>query len=410
MRMTHVAAALIFSTLVTAASFAQTTPSRLQEPGQAEGQQNTRAVTLPTKWNHPDTEIRGVWVTRNDMELQKDETSAQRDQRLRDTVKKLHDANFNLLLIDTWFQGYVPYEGSSVAPAYKPFKGDDLVKLLIDAAHEHGMQTQAWLSYGFYAYFTPDASKDKSMGAILDKHPELLAINNEGNGKLHRSFGDYFSLCPSNPGSHGVLAQLMLEQVNRYAFDGVHLDRIRYPEDTFCFCGYCKEHFKHDTGLDLKDYPKGSDEARKLLQWRREQTATAVAHFRDVVQKAKPGLPMTAYVVGPFEMDSKAQGWDLWAQRGLVDAVGVSMYGADIRPAAEKALQLLGPAKDKLVCALSAEVKPSAVYLSNSEVAREYSKLGQFTWYLAPLSDDLQGLGQGPYAKPAKLPFAPKKD
>jgi uncharacterized lipoprotein YddW (UPF0748 family) len=302
----------------------------------------------------------------------------------------------------------VPYEGSQVAPAYKPFQGDDVVKLLVDEAHKHGMQAQAWLSYGFYAYFTADATKDSSKGAILDEHPELLAINNEGNGKLHRAFGDYFSLCPSNPKSHEVLGKLMVEQVNRYAVDGIHLDRIRYPEDTFCFCGYCKEHFKQDTGLELKEYAKGSDEAKKLLEWRREQTATAVAHFRDVVQKVKPGMPMTAYVVGPFEMDSKAQGWDLWAKRGLLDAVGVSMYGADIRPAAEKAIELLGPAKDKLVCAVSAEVKPSAVYLSNIEVGREYSKLGQFTWYLGAVTDDMKGLEAGPYAEPAKLPFGAK--
>jgi cytochrome c nitrite reductase small subunit len=81
-------------------------------------------------------------------------------------------------------------------------------------------------------------------------------------------------------------------------------------------------------------FPAGSDGANKFLQWKREQTAKAVDRISRDVRAVRPHLPITSYVVGPAEMDNKAQSWDLWASRGLVDAVAVSMYGADISEAA----------------------------------------------------------------------------
>ena len=194
------------------------------------------------------------------------------------------------------------------------------------------------------------------MGPVLEKHPELVSIDARGGKAIHRSFGDFYSLCAANPKSHEILGQLMVEIVTKYpSIDGLHLDRIRFPEADFCFCDYCKEHFKADTGVELKPFANGSDEQRKWMEWRRQQTLAAMKHFEKVVHATKPGLPITAYVVGPDEMDARGQSWDLWAKEGVVYAVAVSMYGADIRPAAQQALARLGDAgRARLICAISA--------------------------------------------------------
>jgi uncharacterized lipoprotein YddW (UPF0748 family) len=282
--------------------------------------------------------------------------------------------------------------------------------MAIEEAHKRGLRAEPWVSYGFYAYHTPDASKDTSMGAVLTKHPELASIDSQGRKVIHRNVGDFYSLCAANPKSHGILGQLMVEIVTKYPVDGLHLDRIRFPEADFCYCDYCKSHFKADTGIELKPFAKGSDDAKKWLDWRRQQTLAAVRHFEKVVHAAKPGLPITAYVIPPDEMDSRGQSWDLWAKEGLLDAVAVSMYGADIRPAADQALARLGDAKTRLICAISADGIATPVYAANVQVARQYSPLGQFTWFLGQLDDaDFDALQAGPYSQPSEDPLHSKR-
>lgn len=396
-------AALVVSPALTLAQATKT--DRSVEPGAAEARQSTREVVLPKEWSHPKVEVRGVWLARNDMEGVSREELAKKLDAIR-------EANLNHVLVDTWFQGYVPYPGSEMAPQYPKFKDQegDVIEFLVREGQRRGLRVDLWPSYGFYAYFTPDATKDKSMGALLDKNPGLVAVDDQGNKFLHRSFGDYYSLCPSNPKSHELLAGLYAEQLRRYPADGLSLDRIRYPEENFCFCSYCKEHFEKETGVALKAYPAGSSEAKRVLEWRRERTVAAVAKIREEALKARPGIALTAYVVGPMEMDSKAQGWDLWVKRGLVDAVAVSMYGADIRPAAERALELLEGKREKLMCALNADLPNKDVYLANIEVARGYRTLGQVTWYLDPMLKTVGGLKAGPYAKEAETPLpAPER-
>ena len=372
-------------------------PQGALEPGQAEATATPRSATLPAAWSHKDPEVRGVWLARNDM--------SGPPEKLVEKIQALKDANFNTVMIDGWFRGYTSYPGSAVVPQFDEFKGADPFGLSVAETQKRGMKAEAWFSYGFYAYYTPDATKDTSMGAILDKHPELVAIDSKGNKYLHNpTLGDFYTLCPSNPKSHEILGQLMVEMVTKYPVDAMHLDRIRYPEAHFCYCPYCKEHFPKETGVaELKEFADGSEEAKKFTEWKRQQTVEAVTHFRKVLHAARPGLKITGYVVGPAEMDSRGQAWDRWIKEGLVDALAVSMYGADIGPAAKAALARLDGDPSKMMCALSAGHE-SAIYLTNIEEARKVGGLGQCTWYLGDVLDDLEGLKSGPYAKPAASP------
>jgi uncharacterized lipoprotein YddW (UPF0748 family) len=265
-----------------------------------------------------------------------------------------------------------------------------------------------WMEYGFYSYHTRDAMQDASMGPLLDAHPELAAVDARGQRHLHNpAWGDYYSLCPSNPRSHELLAELATEALLLLhpAADGLNLDRIRYPTADYCYCDYCRMAFERDTGIALQVFAIGSGEAEQFLQWKRRQTVAAVAHIRQAVHGVRPGLPITAYVVGPEEMDARAQGWDLWMQEGLLDGIAVSMYGDDISAPAQRAIELLGGDVSKLICAIAAG-RPTPAYLSNIEHARRLGAMGQFTWYLGDVIDDLDALASGPYRRPATSPFA----
>lgn len=380
-------------------ALAQTRPAGL-EPGEAEGKTKTRALDPNLKFTHPQVEARGVWVASNDL-------LGPRDVLLR-KFDRLKAAHFNTVMIDSYFRGYAAYPGSAIVPEYPGLKDEDTLGIMIEQAHQRGLHAQAWISYGFYAYWTPDASKDMSMGAILKKYPELVSIDADGRKLIHRNVGDFYSLCAANPKSHEILGQLMVEIATKYPVDAIHLDRIRFPETEFCYCDYCKQHFKADTGIELKRFTPNSPASKQWNQWRRQQTLAAVKHFEKVIHAAKPALPITAYVVGPDEMDARGQSWDLWAKEGVLDAIAVSMYSADIKPAADKALARLGDAgKSRLICALSADNIATPIYAANIQLAREISPIGQYTWFLGQLDDaDFDALQAGPYAQPATDPLA----
>jgi hypothetical protein len=264
------------------------------------------------------------------------------------------------------------------------------------------------MGYGFYAYFTPDATRDTSFGPILDQQPQLSAMDSQGNRYLrNKGLGDFYSMCPSNPESHRSLARLMTEAIAKYPVDGLHLDRIRYPSADFCYCDFCRKKFRRDMRIDLEEFQPRSEQAKLFTEWKRQQTLNAVQTFVRAVRRARLELPITSYVLSPAEMNSKAQGWDLWMRDRLLNAVAVSMYEKDIRPVIDDALPLLNGDSSRLICAISAEKENGGdAYLRNINTARSFHALGQITWYSDEALDEVNGLRRGPYHEPAQAPFS----
>lgn len=372
------------------------------EPGQAD-MIATSAAQMPTSvsmaWSYPDPERRGVYVASQELLGSR--------EKLIEKLDAFTSANLNTVMVDTWFRGFVGYPGSRYVPQFPgAVAGGDYVAWIIPEIHKRGMRAEAWASYGMYAYYTRDAEQDKSMGPLLDKYPDLAAVDSNGRKYLrNKGLGDFYSLCPANPRSHDVLTSIIVEMVTKYPFDALHLDRMRFPAENYCYCEYCKTRFRSDTGLELADFPVKTPEAEKFLQWKRIQNLQSIAAVERGVHAVRPDMPILSYVVGPFEMDSRAQSWDLWVKQGFVSAVSVSMYGQEIESSARRALELLGGDSKKMICAINA-AHPGAVYLRNIQTSRGYQPLGQDTWYSGDIIDDVPSLAVGPYARPARSPFA----
>jgi uncharacterized lipoprotein YddW (UPF0748 family) len=387
-----------FIALAPAAAVASTTGTL--EPGQAQATTTLKAVSdVPTTWTSPAREARAIWVTGAEMLQPREEVLSRLDA--------LADAHFNAVLLDTWFRGFVIYPGNDHVPQYPPaVKVGDILSWLVPEAKKRGLQVHAWPEYGFYAYHTLDAKTDSSRGPLLDKHPHLMAVAADGTSVLHNpQFGDYYSLCPANPKSHRLLADIYVDTMTRYEFDGINLDRLRFASASYCHCKHCKEKFKKDTGTELQAFDEGTTGAEKFLQWKREQLADGVETIVKAVREARPDADITAYVVGPDEMDEKAQSWDLWVKRDLLDVIAVSMYGPDIREAADKATKLLGNKSNILAAAINAGFPDSSFLLRNIGFARKLAPVGQFVWYFADVMDDLDELKSGPYESKAEWPL-----
>jgi uncharacterized lipoprotein YddW (UPF0748 family) len=373
--------------LISAPGFAQTG----SEPGVEQAKQKSDRPLI-TEFTHPAVETRGVWLPGRDIFLPREQLLAKLDQ--------LKTAGFNRVMISTQFRGGVLYPNSELLPQVADAKGEDLLKLLIDECHARGMSADAWMEYGFYAHFTPDKN-DKSMGKWLDADPSLLSVDKNGVGAIARSFGTFYSLDPSLPKARELLARLNVEVATKYNIDSINLDRIRFADwDRLSLEGRAR--FEKETGMKWAAFEPSSNEGKILSEWKRQQTLATVREITRAVRKARPGLPITSYVVPPEEKDNKSQSWDLWMKEDLLDAVAVSMYGQDIEKSAEEALRLLGDKRGKLVAAVNSE-HPTADFLTNIERARQLGMMGQFTWYSGTTDEaDCAALAKGPYAEPAR--------
>jgi uncharacterized lipoprotein YddW (UPF0748 family) len=229
-------------------------------------------------------------------------------------------------------------------------------------------------------------------------------VDKDGTAAIARSFGTFYSLDPAHPGAIAALAKLNAEVATRYDVDSINLDRIRFAAwDHLSLAG--RERFEKETGLKWAAFDKASPEGKTLSEWKRQQTLVATREITSAIRKAKPGLPVTSYVVPPDEKDDKSQSWDLWMREDLLDAIAVSMYGADIQADAQKAIALLGGKTDRLVAAINSD-QTTANLTTNVELSRRFGMIGQFVWFSGTVDDaDARALREGPYAQPAKDPI-----
>jgi uncharacterized lipoprotein YddW (UPF0748 family) len=287
--------------------------------------------------------------------------------------------------VATQIRGAVIYPGSAILPQYEPVRTSDpeILPWLLEAIRSRGMRSEAWTEFGFYAYWTPDATKDSSKGAILDKHPELAALDREGKPLIHNpQWGDFYALCPANPKSQDILLDLYLETLGKYPFDGLHLDRVRFPDESFCHCGYCREHFEKDTGVALKIAAAAdvSDAQKKTLdQWRKQQTCAFVERVSKAVRERFPNRQVTSAVVPPYMIDAKGQDWPVWVERHWVDSVSVMLYAEDITEALARIRERL-PADAPVYAGLDAAGGADRL-IKQIEQARRDRFPGVTVWY-----------------------------
>jgi uncharacterized lipoprotein YddW (UPF0748 family) len=362
-----------------------------EEPGAAQAREVASRPAITT-FTHPKTESRGIWLPARDIFVPREQLLAKLDQ--------IKAAGFNRVMICTQFRGYVLYPDSTLLPQAPEAKGEDLMRVLIDACRARGIKADAWMEYGFYAYFTPDKN-DRSMGKWLDADPSMLSVDKEGVGAITRTFGTFYSLDPSSQKAIDLLAKLNVEVATRYDIDAINLDRMRFAAwDHLSLEGRAR--FEKETGLKWAAWAPESREGQRLSEWKRQQTLNAVRTITTAVRKAKPGLPITSYVVPPEEKDDKSQSYDLWMAEGLLDQIAVSMYGADITKPANAAIKLLGGDTSKLLAAINAEHATSDL-TTNIEQSRRMGMQGQYVWYSGTVDDaDAEALKAGPYSSPSR--------
>jgi uncharacterized lipoprotein YddW (UPF0748 family) len=202
--------------------------------------------------------------------------------------------------------------------------GFDPLGKAIEAAHARGLKLHAWVN----ALSGWMGDKDPTEARQLWRARRDWFLQGTDGAALPPSPDGYRFLDPCLAEVRHYVADLCSEIASRYAVDGIHLDRIRYPDV--------------DGGRALGEDPRtlaafaratgrSSSDVDRLAQWRAQQVTLVVEEVRAALLAA-PGRPMlTAAVFADPQLGlaKVRQDWGDWCRRRLVDAVMPMNYSDD---------------------------------------------------------------------------------
>ena len=237
------------------------------------------------------------------------------------SIKELAAAGINMILPNIAWAGVAHYN-SKVLPQSNKFKqyGDQIAQC-VEAAHKHNMEVHVW-----------------KITWNLEGAPKEFAEKMQKEGRTQVSDkGETINwLCPSHPENVKLELNTIIEIVQNYDVDGIHLDYIRYPGSRACFCQECKKRFTLATRQVIKVFPasvlpKSGEHGQAYIDWRAQQITRLVRLIHKRAKAIKPDIKISTAVFGgyPSCVTSIGQDWIAWAKAGYVDFVCPMNYTED---------------------------------------------------------------------------------
>ena len=243
-------------------------------------------------------------------------------------VADAHRANLNALIVQVRKRGDA-YFNISDEPRATDIKGPadfDPLGYLIRLAHGAipRIEVHAWLN----TFFVGDTSQ--------------IYVQQGGAWRTRANDGSRIGwLDPGVPAVRDYTTQLFLDVARNYDVDGLHMDFVRYPGQTWGYNPTAVALYKQQTGA--KATPAASDPAWEA--WRRAQVTTFVRGLHDQLKQVKPNVKLSGALIcfggGPSgsaawpytsAYSSVFQDWMTWLKKGDLD-FGVTMnYDSDWNP------------------------------------------------------------------------------
>ena len=237
----------------------------------------------------------------------------------------------------------------------------DPLKALITSAHAAGLRVHAWVNVNLVA----DANDlPTSRDHIVYRHPEWLMVPRslaEELGKLEPENPAYLGtlsrwtrensdtvdglyLSPLTAEAASYSAKMLANLVSRYQLDGVHLDSLYYPDDTFDYSRSAMNELRTSvkaSGLDaklLKLDPAGQDVLyadHYLEHWaalRRSRLTSLLMRLRTTVKQHQPTVIFSAVLVPDKDdaLNLQFQDWRTWLDARLLDVVCPTAYTQNV--------------------------------------------------------------------------------
>ncbi|MCH4904158.1 family 10 glycosylhydrolase [Cylindrospermopsis raciborskii CHAB3438] len=263
-------------------------------------------------------EIRGVWVTSNDLNVFKDRA------QVKDAVTKLRRLNFNTIYPVVWNSGYVMYP-SNVAKSLdiQPFvfrgsDGHDILADIINQAHSQNLLAIPWFEFGF---MTPNT------GELALNKPDWLTKTRGGAVVSMSAAGEVSWLNPFHPQVQKFIIDLLVELTNNYDIDGIQFDDHTSLPHEFGYDDYTVNLYKQETGKN----PPDNSQDPEWIAWRANKITEFMVRLNHTIKQIKPKL---IFSVSPNYYNHaykfQLQDWLNWVRLNIVDELVMQVYRSDL--------------------------------------------------------------------------------
>jgi uncharacterized lipoprotein YddW (UPF0748 family) len=275
-----------------------------------------------------------LWVLR---------TAIRSPQEALRVVERAHAMGVRGLLVQVVSRGDAFYR-SDILPRAESLRDSSYDPLgeLLPLARTAGLEVHAWMNCTV-AWSGP--RPPRSPRHVLNAHPAwvvrvpggrpMTALGADARRRLHL---EGIFLSPAHRGMRTWIASVAGEIAARYPVDGIHLDYIREPGVSMASDPVMRAGFVWRTGIDPERIAELPRERRAWadsawISWQAEQVTAIVREVRDSIDRARPGLLLSAAVLPDtaHARRNHAQAWTEWVRAGLIDRAFVMCYAPVVR-------------------------------------------------------------------------------
>lgn len=263
-------------------------------------------------------EIRGVWMTGNDMPTLRDRS------RLGAAVAELSRLNFNTLYPVVWNGGLTYYPSAVMERrgfqsfSFRGLQGQDILADQIEQAHGKGLLVLPWFEFGL---MVPPSSE------IAERHPQWLSRRLDGGTTSFTAAGEVAWLNPFHPEVQQFISELVLEILTTYDADGIQFDDHFSLPSPFGYDPFTMALYRSET----RKAPPANPQDPAWIQWRAGKITAFLTKLRQEIRARRPKARVS---LSPnyhdFAYRFQLQNWLAWVRRGLVDELVVQVYRPDL--------------------------------------------------------------------------------
>jgi len=242
--------------------------------------------------NTPKRELRAVWIAtigNIDWPSKPGLSAQQQQQEFINQLNFLQRHGFNAVIVqvrpaaDAFYQSaYEPWSrylsGKQNVP---PFPQYDPLTFMIEESHKRNMEFHAW--FNPYRALVSANNNPNPPKHVTRQHPDWI-INYGGKG--------YFD--PGNPAAREYILKVILDVVNRYDIDAVHIDDYFYPYK-----------IPGKSFNDANSFKKYNTRNMSLDDWRRNNVNLFVSQLHQNIKKQKYWVKFGISPFGIWRNDSK---------------------------------------------------------------------------------------------------------
>ncbi|RLG76633.1 MAG: hypothetical protein DRO23_00345 [Thermoprotei archaeon] len=246
-------------------------------------------------------------------------------KKLVNYTKRMHANVIVVFARDAW--GRRLYLKGKVAPKHPRLTKETCLEELVKLASENNIKVVIMVAH----------TANKHM---YEEHPEWVQVNVKGEPVIleHVPFGvaikhpQWPLLCLNSP-YMSYLEQEVKEAISIIKPYAVLLDSFRYQPDyqKACYCKYCREKFRKETGYDLPEEENWeSREWKEAWKWRYKVVLESMRKLWKIAKEAKKDIV--------FMYNNHPAGWSgrankvLEEARDIIDAVFAECSEADHQP------------------------------------------------------------------------------